>query len=170
MGPAINIGGKPVHPLSGAGGNLTLTLGSGTPYSQEQFAVPTVIGGTPISSALEGSLNGSRRPATFRADLRIDKVFSFGGKKKEGGETSREYGVNIYLLMLNALNSRNILGVYRFTGLPDDDGYLASDVGQQNIQTQIDPESFVDLYRVRVRNPFNLSRPRTIQLGLLFNF
>lgn len=83
---------------------------------------------------------------------------------------SRMYGVNFYLLILNSLNNQNVLGVYRFTGLPDDDGYLASDVGQQQVAFQISPESFVDMYNVSVNSPFNYSRPRTVRLGLNFNF
>lgn len=170
LGPSITIGGKDVYPLKNAGGNLTMTLGSGTPYSQSAFAVPSVVSGTPITQNLSGTLNGKRLPANFRTDLRLDKVLSFGGKERDDKTVSRRYGLNVYLLILNIFNSKNILSVYRYTGLADDDGYIASDVGQQDIQTQISPESFVDLYNVRVNSPFNFTRPRTLQLGLLFNF
>jgi len=123
-GPSIKIGKKEIHPFKNAGANLTLTLGSGTPYSQSSFAVPTAVGGTPIVENLQGTLNGKRLPATFRADIRIDKAFDFGGKIKEDKTRTRSYSVNFYLLILNSLNNRNVLGVYRFTGLPDDDGYI----------------------------------------------
>jgi outer membrane receptor protein involved in Fe transport len=170
MGPSIKLGKKEIHPLKNAGANLTLTMGSGTPYSQSLFSVPTAVGGTPIVQNLQGTLNGKRLPFTFRADLRLDKAFSFGGKKKEDGTKSRTYMVNFYLLTLNLFNTRNVLGVYRYTGLPDDDGYLASDIGQQDISFQISPESYVDLYTVAMMNPGSFSRPRTIRLGMNFNF
>lgn len=170
MGPGFKLGKKEIHPFKNSGANLTLNLGSGTPYSQSLFAVPTAVGGTPIVQNLQGTLNGKRLPATFRADLRIDKGFTFGGKETEEGTKTRMYGVNFYLLILNAFNTQNVLGVYRFTGLPDDDGYIASDVGQQDILFQINPESFIDLYNISVNSPFNFSRPRTIRLGMNFNF
>ena len=165
MGPALNIGGKPIYPFKDAGANLTMTLGSGIPYSQSQFAVPTVVGGTPISTALEGTINGSRLPATFRADLRIDKAFVFGGKPKADGGTTHQFRLNIYFLVLNLFNTQNWLSVYRYTGLPDDDGYLSSDVGKQDIQVQISPESFNDLYTVKSPESFQLYAPPDHSVG-----
>ena len=72
--------------------------------------------------------------------------------------------------MLNAFDTRNVLGVYRFTGLPDDDGYLTSDIGRQDVITEIDPEAFVDQYTIRLANPNNFSLPRRTRLGVLFSF
>jgi hypothetical protein len=163
MGPGIKIGKKVIHPFKNAGANMTMTLGSGTPYSQSLFAVPTAVGGTPIVQNLQGTLNGKRLPSSFRGDLRLDKGFQFGGKETKEGNKSRMYGVNLYLLILNVFNNQNVLGVYRFTGLPDDDGYIATDIGQQDILLQINPESFVDMYNISVNSPFNYSRPRTIR-------
>lgn len=169
-GPSFKLGKKVIYPLSNSGANLRMNLNTGTPYSQSAFAVGTQIGGTPQSQVLSGTLNGKRLPTNFRTDLRIDKVFSVGGKQKDDGSVARSYNFNVYLTVLNLLNNRNTLGVYRYTGLPDDDGYLASDVGRQEIQFQISPETFSDLYQISVQNPFNISRPRTIQLGLLMSF
>ncbi len=170
MGPSFSLGGKEIHLFKDAGANLTMNLGSGTPYSQSLFSVPTAVGGTPIVENLQGTLNGKRLPATFRGDLRIDKGFNFGGKESDDGSKSRMYGVNFYLLVLNLFNTQNVLSVYRYTGLPDDDGYLASDVGQQYVSFQVSPQSFLDLYNISVNDPFNISRPRTLRLGLNFNF
>ncbi|MEM6261636.1 MAG: carboxypeptidase regulatory-like domain-containing protein [Bacteroidota bacterium] len=174
MGPGIKIGEKTFYPLKNFGGNLTMNLGSGTPFSQNAFATPSVVGGTPIVDILQGTPNGSRLPFRFRADLRLDKSFYIGGKEKtdmDGNKTkSREYFVNVYLLMLNMLNTENIIGVYRYTGLADDDGYLTSDIGQQDIAVQIDSQAFFDQYTARVQNPNFLSRPRTIQIGMNLNF
>ncbi len=62
------------------------------------------------------------------------------------------------------------MGVYPATGNPDDDGYLAAPEWQREINQQLDPQSFRDLYAIFVDLPFNYSSPRTIRLGVIFNF
>jgi len=84
--------------------------------------------------------------------------------------TSRAFDFNVYLQVLNALNTANVLNVYRTSGLPDDDGYLATGVGQQQVAAQIDPTSFQYLYQLRADNPNNFSLPRRIRLGIQFSF
>lgn len=169
-GPGFDLGDKTIYPLDNFGINLTLQLGSGTPFSKNSVVVPAVATGINIVNQLQGTPNGSRRPWQFRGDLRVDKSFTFGGKKLASGETSRIYDINVYVLLLNALDTRNVVSVYRFTGLPDDDGWLQSDQGIQTAFTQIDPASYAQLYATRVQNPNNYSIPRRIQLGMLFNF
>ncbi|MCB0853461.1 MAG: hypothetical protein KDD63_14645 [Bacteroidetes bacterium] len=134
------------------------------------MVVPAVASGEHIVNIVQGTPNGARKPWQFRMDLRFDKSFVIGNKPKEGGGFSKAYDFNVYLLMLNALDTRNVIGVYRYTGLPDDDGFLASDGGQQRIVTQVDPTAYVDQYTLRVQNPSNYSIPRRIRLGVQFNF
>ena len=102
--------------------------------------------------------------------MRIDKdlELTWGGKKE--GEEKKHANLNIYLQVLNVLNTKNINYVYRATGNPDDDGFLASATGQTTIAAQISPESYTDLYNVKINNPNNYSRPRVIRLGLLLDF
>jgi hypothetical protein len=64
----------------------------------------------------------------------------------------------------------NVLGVYRATGNWNDDGYLASDENQQSIQNQLDEQSFRDYYLMKIQNAFNISSPRTMRLGVKFDF
>jgi len=64
----------------------------------------------------------------------------------------------------------NILNVYPATGSPDDDGYLTAPEWQENINTQLDPQAYRDLYSLREVTPFNYSYPRQIRLGIIFNF
>ncbi|MCB0835436.1 MAG: TonB-dependent receptor [Bacteroidetes bacterium] len=170
MGPSIGFGEKSIHPLKNFGANMTLTLGSGTPFTKNAVVVPAVASGEHIVNIVQGTPNGARKPWQFRMDLRFDKSFVIGNKPKEGGGFSKAYDFNVYLLMLNALDTRNVIGVYRYTGLPDDDGFLASDGGQQRIVTQVDPTAYVDQYTLRVQNPSNYSIPRRIRLGVQFNF
>jgi hypothetical protein len=63
-----------------------------------------------------------------------------------------------------------LLNVYRATGNWDDDGYLEAASSQSSIQNQLDEQSFRDYYQMKIQNPFNISTPRTIRLGVKFDF
>ena len=100
-------------------------------------------------------------------DAQIDKNISVKFGK---GEDAKTANLNVYLWVLNLLNTQNILGVYRFTGVPDDDGYLAAAQYQPTINAQNSPSSFRNYYSMYVDNPFNLGAPRTIRLGVKLDF
>ena len=63
--------------LSDFGVNLMLTAGSGTPYSQQSNVTQEAQFGIPIKTTLEGTVNGSRKPWSFRADLKVNKKLIF---------------------------------------------------------------------------------------------
>jgi len=150
--------------LKNVGANLILRAGSGTPYTRWTNAVP--LSGR---SNILGSLNGSNKPWIFRTDLRIDKNIELSWGKKEG-DSRKTANLNIYLQVLNLLNNKNILNVYSYTGNPDDDGYLNSPVGQQNVGNLISQAGFIDQYNIYINNPNNYSRPRTIRIGVQLDF
>lgn len=151
--------------LENFGFNISANGASGTPYTRSNKIHPFFSG----SDNTFGSINGSRLPWSFRMDGRLDKDFALnGGTDKKGKK--KEYALNVYLQVLNILNSKNIMGVYASTGNPDDDGYLAASEWQTQIYSQLDPQSFIDLYRLRINNPFNYSNPRMIRLGVGLNF
>jgi len=77
---------------------------------------------------------------------------------------------NVYLEVLNVLNAMNIMGVYRATGNPDDDGYLAAAEYQAGIEAQLDPIAYREQYALKVNSPYNYSLPRRIRLGVMLNF
>src|SRR6202008_4934359 len=122
------------------------------------------------TTSLGGDINGSNLPWSFKIDLKIDKnlELTWGGKKD--GEEKKHADLNVYLQVLNLLNTKNILGVYKATGDPTDDGYLTSAAAQSTINGQNDPQSFQDLYMVKLNNPDHFSRPRVIRLGLTLSF
>lgn len=167
----VTKGGKTINWLQNFGVNAIIRAGSGNPYSRQSNTTGTALisgAGTPF---LEGSINGSSRPWQFRIDMRIDKDINIKWNKgKEGGKPAKTSTLNIYVDFQNLLNTQNVLGVYRKTGNPSDDGYLAAAEFQPTIQTQTDEQSFRDLYSVAVNNPFNYSRPRRVRLGLMLNF
>ncbi len=156
---------KTIQLLKNTGFNMTFNGGSGTPYSKSSRIVS--LGGA--GQILQGSINGSRLPWQFRMDLRVDKDIYIKFNKKEG-EDAKFASLNVYLQVLNVLDSKNIMGVYRATGNPDDDGYLAASQYQSEINQNYDPQSFRDLYSIRINNPGNYSLPRRIRLGVIFNF
>jgi hypothetical protein len=148
--------------LANAGLNLLLSTRSGEPYTKQSSPTPDAQFGVQNRSTLEGSINGSRLPWHFKMDIKVDKTFYVGKNKTTG--------LNVYFWVQNLLNNQNIVGVYPFTGNPDDDGYLSSAVGQDDAADEVDPDSFVDLYGVKVANPNNYSLPRRIRIGARLNF
>lgn len=167
-GPVIHREGKnDIQVLANTGLSLTVGGGSGTPYTASRTVSSPISGG---NNLLQGTYNGSRIPASFKFDLRLDKDFNFtiGGKKE--GKEGREAFVNVYLQVLNLLNSKNIQSVYAATGNADDDGYLSAPEWQREIYSQIDPEAYIQMYQIYVNAGGNYSAPRQIRLGLSFNF
>ena len=164
-GPVINN----VHFLENAGLNIVTNINSGTPYSASQ-QVYDAVSYTPGAATLQGTMNGSRKPWTYRLDLQLDKNWELEfGKDEEGNKTKKAY-LNAYVRVTNIFNAQNILNVYRATGSPDDDGYLGDAQYEITIQNQLDEQSFRDYYLLKVDNPYNVSRPRTIRLGVKIDF
>jgi outer membrane receptor protein involved in Fe transport len=161
-------GGKKV--FANAGANFSFRLGSGTPYSAQANATQDAAFGIPTRPIFKGTINGSRRPWQFRVDMRLNKQFDVNLGKEVEGQRRKKGSVNIYLEAQNLLNTKNVIGVYRFTGNPDDDGWLASNQAQEVIKNQLDSQSYIDLYSQKVNNPNNYSLPRRMRLGVQFNF
>jgi hypothetical protein len=159
--------GKPI--LENFGANLTARGSSGTPYSRQGNITQDAAFGLAQISTLKGNLNGSRLPFQFRLDLRVEKSFpvTFGGKSEEG----RKKGMlNFYVQVLNLLDARNIINVYRATGNADDDGFLTNPQSQTVINTQTLPQAFIDQYSIKVNNPNNFSIPRRTRIGVMLDF
>jgi len=162
-GPTI----KDVNIFENTGLNFITRINSGTPYSDQKNITPAAAGeGTP---QLQGGLNGSRKPWTYRLDLQLDRTFNLEFGKEEDQRKKRAF-LNVYIRVTNLLNQFNVINVYRATGVPDDDGYLAAAQFQSTIQNQLDEQAYRDMYGMFMNNPFNISRPRTIRLGVKFDF
>lgn len=162
-GPRIN----DFQVLKNTGLNIMTNIYSGNPYSRKIDIVNEGMF-TQIASGLDGTTNGSRLPWSYRLDLQLDRTFSFEAGKTD--DKKRPLFLNVYLRVTNLFNQQNILSVYRATGNWDDDGYLESADSQASIQTQQDAQSFRDYYLMKIQNPYNISAPRTIRLGVKFDF
>lgn len=154
-----------IQVLQDVGANFIFRLGSGTPYTR--YISPTPIGGR---TNILGSLNGSNMPWQFRTDFRLDKNIELTWGKKDA-DSRKTANLNIYLQVLNLFNSKNILGVYSYTGDPDDDGYLSSSLAASGpLKNNPSPSAFSDQYNVYLNNPSNYARPRTIRIGVMLDF
>jgi Carboxypeptidase regulatory-like domain len=162
------------NPFRGMGVNVLFKARSGEPYTKLARATP-LIGGDFNSSLIVGTVNGSRRPWTFNTDVRLDRDIIIFGKGKKNADGTRAVGkafnLNAYLIVQNVFNTRNVLGVFPFTGQADNDGYLQSPIGQQAL-TQIvtSKESFQDYYAMYFRSPSQFVNPRRAWLGINFGF
>jgi hypothetical protein len=167
-GPMI----KNTQVLSNTGVNMIFRCGSGTPYSRQRDVTTQAnnIGLQQISSGLlDGEINGSRLPWQYRVDLKVDKDINLKFGKSENAKTVM---LNVYIQVMNLFDTENIVDVYRYTGNPDDDGYLASATGQQFLESGSlsSTEAFVDQYNIKVNNPANYSLPRRARLGIKLDF
>ena len=154
------IGGSDI--LADFGINLQMNAASGRPYTAN--IRPARFG----SQGAAGAINGSRLPWRFNVDMRIDKSFNLAAAGK------RDLSLNVYLRVSNLLDRRNVVGVYRYTGSPTDDGYLASAEGQTIVQSIADQgrslQAYLDSYSWALLNPGNYTQPRRIYIGAALQF
>ena len=162
------IGGLDI--LANTGLNITTIAVSGRPYTAAQQAQAFGAAGN------KGAINGSRLPWNFTVNARLDKQFNL---TKPGAK--RQMGLNVYMRVSNVFDRRNIVGVYRATGSPTDDGFLATAQGQSLLNSDqfelVDGSfdealfsAFTNSYSWRLLNPDNFSLPRRIFLGAVVNF
>jgi hypothetical protein len=161
------------YPLKGASLNVTANARSGEPYTKSSLATPVTGGNIQGGVPIVGTIQGSRRPGTFNTDVRLDKSFGLVkfGKKNELGARPKTLSINTFIQSQNIFNTRNVLGVYGYTGLADDDGYLASPQGiLQTNAVNTSQQSYTDFYNIRMLSPGLFSNPRSIVLGVTLGF
>jgi hypothetical protein len=159
-----------VNFFENTGANITMRAASGIPYTRyANIQRAADIGGINGSSKIDGSLNGARLPSSFRFDARLDRSIklSFGRKDSENRKSAN---LNVYLLILNVLNTQNVVEVYKATGNPNDDGYLSNVRAQQDLQSVINRTSYVSYYSMKVDDPRNYGLPRRIRIGATLDF
>jgi hypothetical protein len=162
------------YPFQNVGLNSTISARSGEPYTRLESVTSLYEGGT-SGNTITGSPFGSRRPWSFNIDARLDKDFVVFTKGKKLEDGTRKKGkpltFNVYTIVQNVLDTRNVLNVYNFTGSADNDGFLASPQGAlfaQNITTS--NQSWANYYNIALRNPNRFVNPRRLFVGVNFNF
>ncbi len=158
-----------------AGFFALFTASSGMPYSRQSNVTTDVEIGVAQRTTLLGQPNDARLPWNYRVDLSYDKNILVKSKKNQenSGSKGSDHYINLRVTIQNLFNIQNIFGVYRYTGRPDDDGYLASAEGQKTLSNIADlaaRQAFVDQYNARLLSPGNYGSPRVIRLGLSYAF
>jgi hypothetical protein len=145
--------------LSNTGINLLFSLKSGYNYTrldEESFGNRRF----PLEA-----VNTSSGPWTYQLDLKLDKSFNLGPLE-----------TNIYLFVINVLNTQNVLDVFPVSGDPYDDGYLNSRVGSatvNNYRSTYGDEAantYSSLYTAMNYDYLNFGPPRQIRLGIRLNY
>ncbi len=164
-GPAMGGGSL----LENTGLNILFRYGSGMAYTALSGSSFNV--NDSFTDDATGSVNSARLPSTSRIDVRLDRRFQVGSAS-----------LTAYLIVLNLLDTQNVLAVFRATGLPDNDGYLMTDGGRGFLTTQADPTAAAFLYDAYIGGPVNVgsrhtsasslmySWPRRFRLGFALNF
>lgn len=111
--------------LSGLGANILATFNSGRPYTKVQElkelgqSDPWTVGVEPQNdrrySYPTEPVNSSTTPFYFNIDLQVSKMFKVG-----------PLGLELYVNVLNLLNSKHVVMVYPTTGSAQDDGFLSN--------------------------------------------
>jgi hypothetical protein len=74
---------------------------------------------------------------------------------------------SIYFWIENLFDKQNLFYIDPVTGEPDDDGYLNNPIWQQQINNQVNPESYRMLYQYKLKNPDYYDTPRIFRAGLI---
>jgi hypothetical protein len=130
-------------------------------FSQFQSGVYYLKARTPDNPLYNQYTYSATLPAQVYFDVKIEKGFHFNNNK---------YMLNLYCTIQNLLNTRIIYKVYRFTGEPDDNGYLTAPESQKEISEALSEESYRYLYASYINDPSNYGLPRRTTLGVSFNF
>lgn len=142
--------------------NIIANTYSGGPYTPTVRAVQI---GAVDRAQIKGVPFGARLPWQYNFDLNFTKGFQL---TRNGAKNPLNF--QVFLWVNNVLNTWNVLGVFPFTGQPNDDGFLNSPQGQLLVKTQVDTQSYIDLYRLLLNSQTqNWNAPRTIRLGVRFN-
>lgn len=137
--------------------NLLFTFNSGHNF--------TKVDGYGNGRIPQEELNASSTPWQFQLDARVDKSFVIGPIK-----------ANIYLLVINLLNTKNVVDVFIQTGSTND-GYLETEEGKTRVESYRSSygdkyaQNYTDMYNAFNINNANIyGTPRQIRLGLKLEY
>ena len=159
------------RPFENFGINLIGQFGSGQRYTPLQRCGDFNVNDSG-SCDTTGNINSAVLPANYNLDLRLDRRFQLG---------FAESTMQLYLLVLNVLDTENVFAVYRETGQVDNQGFFNGSVGAQRLAGYQSPESILFNYQAYTGGPVNVGGnqssgagfygpPRRIRLGALFTF
>jgi outer membrane receptor protein involved in Fe transport len=142
-------------PLSNAGFNILLNIGSGQPYTPTYTWNEVTLAAVSVTPS--GGINSRYGPWTYRFDWKINKGFYFGSTF-----------VDLYVWALNVFDSQNAAYVYQSTGAPNTTGWLRTAEGEKWLRDNGSRGS--DLYSSAQENPNNYGVPRMVRFGIKTTF
>jgi outer membrane receptor protein involved in Fe transport len=152
------------------GASLLLDFESGHPYTLgtgtivnlgSSYANIYALGVDTRNRFAAEALNSSTTPATFTADLRLDKAFYIYD----------QLSADIYIYVINLLNTKNAVDVYTRTGVANDDGYLTDPTLTGVKLSQLYGPNFASLYQSQILQYNGLyGAPRQIRLGIRLEY
>ncbi|HEY2956574.1 MAG TPA: TonB-dependent receptor [Candidatus Eisenbacteria bacterium] len=154
-GPAL--GGRRV--LEHSSLNVLWNIASGTPYTQTE--IYDEAGLAALAKQPVGPLNSRYGPWTQSLDFKLSRGFNIAG-----------LDVSAYAWVLNALDTKNAIGVFTGTGSPFTTGFLESPSGQaaaENLQSKYGLP-IAPAYAQAVQNQALFSSPRLIRFGMRVGF
>ena len=141
--------------LENFGINVLATAGSGFPYTGVVEPFPVNASRAPNPA---GGINGDRMPWTSRIDLRIDRRFQLGSGSS----------LTAFIWVENLFDQQNTQNVWRFSGLPTDDGFLSTAEGIQFLESAVPASQTYYQYRNRLLGYVGI--PRLTRLGARLDF
>ncbi len=143
--------------LERAGANFLFNFTSGRRYTKQQIS--SAFGEFDINAPFPyENLNSSTAPWNFQLDLRLNKEFTLVSG----------VDADVYLWIVNVLNTKNITNIYDATGLPNNDGFFSSSDGENYVATY--GQDGKRLYEYLVDPAGNYGTPRVMRLGVRLNF
>ena len=160
-----------VRPFENFGINVIGQFGSGQRYTPLENCGQYDINNS-FTCNTTGDINSATLPSNYNFDLKLDRRFQLG---------FAESTMQLYLLVLNVLDTENVYAVYRETGQVDNQGFFNGAIGQQRLAGYTNPESVLFNYNAYASGPVNVGGsqsstgafygpPRRIRLGALFTF
>ncbi|MEA3391759.1 MAG: hypothetical protein U9Q91_02135, partial [Candidatus Marinimicrobia bacterium] len=80
-------------------------------------------------------IGASTTPWQFTTDLRLDKSFLIG-----------PLDANVFVMVTNLFNRKNVVNVYEFTGNAEDDGFLTDPVRSATTIANNGGQEYIDMY------------------------
>ncbi len=150
------------HFLENCGLNATWVAGSGFPYTPKQMYNAVTVLSTRANNA--GSINSQSSPWTMQFDLKATKMIAWGPSR-----------VEFQLWILNLFNRKNVVNVYRTSGLANSTGWAQTEEGQSFLDSFDQSHDSSQLtgqqkYTLRENDPLNYGLPRQIRAGIKVSF
>jgi len=145
-----------------SGLNLLFSFNSGRPYTRTLVQNTQPHDGrydNDISNIPVSAVNAERTPWVYRFDLKLDRTINL---------PLFNTSLNVYVWVLNLLNTENIMDVWTTTGLPDNTGYLQTTAGKEYWES-LTPEER-KYFKMREMDWNNYGIPRQIRLGVRLDF